>query len=505
MNPKKVIVTSKSNLLSKYEKKFDSIDALLTKLVSADAKKSVDTSILYIDDKTSARAAGITAVKSITARNCKKAIDELYKKHSPAYLMIFGAQDIFPFVEIINPAGGDDDETVPSDLPYACEAGYSTSINAFTGPTRVVGRLPDIPGKASVAYVTRLVNNVVKSKPQKDSAYQNYFSVSCHAWIKSTQKSLQAMFGQNNKLLISPPSGKTYTKAQLQAPTHFYNCHGAQNDYNYYGQKGNSYPAAFNTNQLNKQISFGTVVAAECCFGAELVNVDFAENPDDISIANNYLMQGALAFMGSSNVAYGPPDGQGLADLITQYFISFVLQGASSGRAMLQARQKFLEVSGPSLDPYELKTLAQFYLLGDPSVQCVLSADAVPSKEMQMNPTFNNRLNLFNKGVSLRKSIAPSEKVKTVSKSKHTDQIAQLLKKNAFKVVDQEGLYVVKSGMYDMKALSGVAAKKATQAVQFRTFVSKGKAIKKGVTDMRVMVVKETDGDVLGWRVYVRK
>jgi hypothetical protein len=505
MNPKKIVVSSKSNLLLKYENKLDSIDALLKKLVSADAKKSVDTTIVYIDDKASARSAGIAVVKSITARNCKKAIDDLYKKHSPAYLMIFGAQDVFPFVDIVNPAGGDDDETVPSDLPYACEGGYSTSINAFTGPTRVVGRLPDIPGKASVAYVTRLVNNVIKSKPRKDNAYQNYFAVSCHSWIKSTQKSLQAMFGQNNKLLISPPSGKSYTKSQLQASTHFYNCHGAQNDYNYYGQKGNSYPTAFNTNQLNKQISFGTVVAAECCYGAELVNIDFAENPDDISIANNYLMQGALAFVGSSTVAYGPPDGQGLADLITQYFISFVLQGASSGRAMLQARQKFLDVSGPSLDPYELKTLAQFYLLGDPSVQCVLSADALHAKSMVMNPTFNNRLNLFNKGVSLKKSIAPSEKVKTVTKSKRNNEIQKLLKKNNFHGVKQEGLYAVKSGMYDMQALSGVAAKKAMQEVQFRTFVSKGNAIRKGVNDMKVMVIKETDGDVLGWRVYVRK
>jgi hypothetical protein len=172
---------------------------------------------------------------------------------------------------------------------------------------------------------------------------------------------------------------------------------------------------------------------------------------------------------------------------------------------MLQARQKFLEVSGPSLDPYELKTLAQFYLLGDPSVQCVLSADAMPAKSMMMNPTFNNRLNLFNKGVSLKKSIAPSEKAKTVSKSKRSEEIQQLLRKNAFQVIDKEGLYVVKSGMYDMKALSGVAAKKAMQAVQFRTFVSMGKAIKKGVHDMKVMVVKETDGDVLGWRVYVRR
>lgn len=505
MNPKKLIVSSKSNLQLKYGNKFDSIDALLKKLVGADSKKSVDTTIVYIDDKASAKAVGIAEVKSITARNCKKAIDDLYKKHSPAYLMIFGAQDVIPFVEIVNPAGGDDDETVPSDLPYACEAAYSTSINSFTGPTRVVGRLPDIPGKASLAYVTKLLNNVIKSKPRKEAIYHNYFAVTCHAWIKSTQKSLQAVFGQNSKLLVSPPSGKSYTKAQLQASTHFYNCHGAQNDYNFYGQKGNSYPTALNTNQLNKQISYGTVVAAECCYGAELVNADFAENPDDISIANNYLQQGALAFVGSSTVAYGPADGQGLADLITQYFVSFVLQGASSGRAMLQARQKFLEVSGPSLDPYELKTLGQFYLLGDPSVQCVLPQDALPAKSMMMNPTFNNRLNLFNKGISLKKSIAPSEKAKTVTKAERTSEIQQLLKKNAFRVVDQEGLYVVKSGMYDMKALSGVAAKKAMQAVQFRTFVSKGKAIKKGVNDMRVMVVKETDGDVLGWRVYVRR
>jgi len=42
------------------------------------------------------------------------------------------------------------------------------------------------------------------------------------------------------------------------------------------------------------------------------------------------------------------------------------LAGASLGRACLQARQKFVDTE--DLDKYNLKTLAQFVLLGDPSL-----------------------------------------------------------------------------------------------------------------------------------------
>jgi hypothetical protein len=53
----------------------------------------------------------------------------------------------------------------------------------------------------------------------------------------------------------------------------------------------------------------------------------------------------ALAFVGSSTIAYGPADGQGLADLITQDFIKGVLNGASTGRAFLEAQQRALLLS----------------------------------------------------------------------------------------------------------------------------------------------------------------
>jgi hypothetical protein len=56
--------------------------------------------------------------------------------------------------------------------------------------------------------------------------------------------------------------------------------------------------------------------------------------------------------------------------LICQYFLESLLKGASLGRAMLEARQKY--IGGWSVPtPYDYKTLAQFLLLGDPSIQPV--------------------------------------------------------------------------------------------------------------------------------------
>src|SRR4030095_1001790 len=43
----------------------------------------------------------------------------------------------------------------------------------------------------------------------------------------------------------------------------------------------------------------------------------------------------------------------------------------SVGRAFLEAQQEFIKSSAPRIDVYELKTIAQFLLLGDPSIHLV--------------------------------------------------------------------------------------------------------------------------------------
>lgn len=498
MNPKKIIVTSKNALQAKYPSQFGSIDKLLKKLKAADKRKKIDTTIVYIDDARSAASAGIKLVTSVTARECKKAIDALYKKHTPAYIAILGAQDVIPLVQLLNPIGSDDDDTyVPSDLPYACDAPYSTTVRNFTGPTRVVGRIPDIPGTNDVAYLKKLIENSIASKPQRRSIYESYLAVSAAVWRGSSQQSVQNIFGNFSSLKLSPPTA-AYTAAQLNNKVHFYNCHGAHNDINFYGQSGRNYPVALTSSQLNGKISKATVVAAECCYGAELASPSMLPMPTDTTIANNYLKQNAVAFLGSSTIAYGPADGQGLADLITQYFIKNVLDGASAGRALLQARQQFLTESGPQLDPYELKTAAQFYLLGDPSVQPVI--DDNDTKAITSDTVENRRMKFAQKGADLKKNLAPSQKQKSSAPSKHAAQINKLLKQAGITKSDKTSVYSIKA---KPAAVTGGAKILGETDTKFRTFTKVTPA--KKFNNIEVLVVKESKEQLLGWRVYVRK
>ena len=220
MNACKLIISCKNALKIKYGADFPKLEKLLKKLAVADKKLHLDTKIVFIDDAVSARRAGIRTVKSCTRQQCKKAVDDLYKKWLPAYIVLFGAQDIFPFQELNNPAG-DEDEQVPTDLPYACESGYSKEIASFTGPTRVVGRIPDIPGKADLAYVTTLLTNITRNKPGQPNPYLNYFALTADVWKKSTQLTVQEIFGNTSSLQYCPPAGKSYTKKQLNALTQF--------------------------------------------------------------------------------------------------------------------------------------------------------------------------------------------------------------------------------------------------------------------------------------------
>ncbi len=111
-----------------------------------------------------------------------------------------------------------------------------------------------------------------------------------------------------------------------------------------------------------------TVIAAECCYGAQLFDPAAASGKWPVS--NAYFGVGAVAFFGSTTIAYGPSEGNSSADLITQYFMINVLAKASVGRACAQARQRFV-LTQKMEDPVNLKTLGQFILLGDPSLQPV--------------------------------------------------------------------------------------------------------------------------------------
>jgi len=295
MQTDKVIVTNMGALREKYGKRMPRIESALLRLVAADRKRGLGTKVVAVDSAADMEAAGGRAVTDKEdQKQVKTALDAVYQAYRPDYLMILGAPDIFPYQDLQNPAydpQGDDDRVVPSDIPYACEASYSKDPRRFVGPTRVVGRLPDLLGSADPAYLVSLLGTAARHKTRARSDYQKYFSVAAEVWKGSTALSLTKLFGSSDAMAISPPKGPAWTPAQLGRRVHFINCHGAPSDPNFYGQRDNSYPVAHSAKRLKKKIMNGTVIAVECCYGAELY--DPADSEMQPGICSTYLRDGA--------------------------------------------------------------------------------------------------------------------------------------------------------------------------------------------------------------------
>jgi hypothetical protein len=239
--------------------------------------------------------------------------------------------------------------------------------------------LPDLAGATDPSHLLALLKTATKWKSRRLKEYNKYFGLSAAEWRGSTRQSLFNMFGDDSKLLQSPRNGPNHPIVALGARTHFINCHGAPAASEFYGQSGNKFPTSLSTGAIGQSIREGTIAAVECCYGGELY--DSITLSMDIPICQSYLAQGSYGYFASTTIAYGPADQNGAADLICQYFILNVLDGASIGRAALMARQQFVANSS-QMDPIDLKTLAQFCLYGDPSVHPVedQSATIVPQE-----------------------------------------------------------------------------------------------------------------------------
>ena len=434
----KIIVSNKSALQALYGENLDNIGVALDALIASDNKKKINTQVIYLDDQKLMESFNVPYVsdKNNEEQN-KEAIDGLYNDLNPDYIMILGGPDIVPFQSMTNPVSGDPDPNVPSDLPYASDSGYSTNINDFLNPSRVVGRLPGISGESNPEALITAIDAAANLTTRTKEEYETYFSVSASVWQGSTTKSLTNIFGNADDLELSPPSGPDWTDKQLESRSHFVNCHGSSDDSKWYGQSGSNYPEAVKASQIDGKLSVGTIAAAECCYGAQL----YAPGASQSAICNTYLGNQAAAFCGSTNVAYGPADGQGQADLITQYFIKNLLDGFSSGSAMLKARQKYIDDHG-WMGATDLKTIAQFYLLGDPSGLPVGKSSKAPvpksyfplgENDRQVLKRRKRRANFIATSVAISLNVAIEEEDDSLAPSEQTHYALE-------KLMEEEGV-----------------------------------------------------------------
>jgi hypothetical protein len=366
----KVIIVNYLALEKKYQRQnLKPILDALHRLIAADKARGIASRVIDISNAAQMRAYRGRAVTSPVSspkseRQAKDAVDAIYAATKADYLVLLDSWDVIPHLTLANHIR-QDDRTVPSDLPYASDAPFtSPDPRTYAAATRVVGRIPGLTGAKEPSYLVRQIDTAAKYKSRRHADYLKHLGLSAWQWRQSTAESVNAIF-DSRKTVTCPDAGSPTIQKRLKPLTHFINCHGSPHDPQFYGQRGKGFPVAMTSADVAKAAKRNTIVAAECCFGAQLFNPgDRGQWP----IANTYLGAGAIAFLGSSTIAYGPPGaGNAYADLLTQYFLIDVLRGASTGRALLQARQKFV-LEQKMEDPANLKTLAQFMLFGDPSL-----------------------------------------------------------------------------------------------------------------------------------------
>ncbi|MGO4257989.1 hypothetical protein [Marmoricola sp. RAF53] len=365
----------------------------LDALDAADRDRGLTSRLLLLDNASSAKALKVAKVADGDWAATVRTVDRAAAKYLPSYILLVGATDVVPQARLRNPLrgiDGDDDPYLPSDLPYACDipdtwAGTSATLldpSGLLSVTRVVGRLPDLVGATDPEFLLRLLDTATTYQQRASSTYQQVFSLTAAAWKGSTTLSVDLLPGPAPVTNLSPPRTTGWTRAELKARTHFVNCHGGDTTPDWFGQLDSNAPVdtvALSPEDVDGRITAGTVVAAECCYGA--MHQDPADLGGRLPMMWAYLGSAAYAGVGSSTTAYGPADGNGQADLVCRFVLEGVIAGASTGRALLDARQRYLRELG-ALGPEDLKTLGQFDLLGDPSLQPV----RVPGRPKQVVP-----------------------------------------------------------------------------------------------------------------------
>ena len=408
----KLIVSNQGALRQKYGRAgLSRIKTALDRMIAADRKRGLATRVLYLDDASAMRAGHAPVVSDpVDYAATKAAVDAVFRAESPDYLMLLGAPDVVAHQPLANPLFDPPDEPdryAWSDLPYACAGPYSHDIASFTGPTRVVGRLPDLTGAtdpAQAAHVVSLLASAAGYKSRDAEDYAPYFALSAFTWSICSGRNLFEIFGNRSGLRTAPPSGPRFGAAALAPLAHFINCHGDEGADYFQGQKGRAYPVSLSTRTVDGRITPGTVAGVECCYGAQLYAADLIGI--DIPICQSYLAQGAYGYFGSTTIAYGESRTMSAADLLVQYFLLEVFGGASLGRAALRARQRYVREI-VDLDPTDLKTIAQFTLLGDPSVHPVRTdTDSVGQRQRRRE----RRAKLASEGAHLQASRATASK-----------------------------------------------------------------------------------------------
>lgn len=400
LNKQKVIVTHDGNLRDKYERlpspsypnAYQELMELLRQVIAADERRGISTHLVFLDDQTLLQRSAVRALPGSEAyiKQTKQAIDTVFHLLLPHYCVLLGADDIVPFQQLRHPLYAfwrNHPRNIPSDLPYACTAGYSYKISDFLNPTRRVSRIPDVKGDAAkgIEVLRHTLGGIQAAAPRDKALYSTPWAACTQMRVPSIRGTLERMYG-------TPGAPSTVIPAQCPGQganavwpvtdygrlTHLHILHGAPLVNRLYGEKDVATdpsqprcPLAVRGESIDGNLTAGAVILEYACFGGQL----YPPVSRPLPLVNMYLSSHAAAMVGStvSTFSFGGPELPGparVADahpgelLLATFFRN--LEGRCTGEAFLRARRWM--IANCYMSHSALAMLAALTLYGDASL-----------------------------------------------------------------------------------------------------------------------------------------
>ncbi len=387
--PAYIVLSSHTRLVQQFgEPAFRRIDAAVLKMVeTVRRKRGWNAYRVYIDHPRSLKPFGLVPCDPGNAWQIKLRLADLdqvltERGEMIGALLIVGGPEIVPFHLLPNPTD-DDDDSVPSDNPYA------TIDENYFAPEWPVGRLPSDSDADQIVQMLTSATAAHSQQRQSVPALSNL-----GVWIRGRlgrlfrpepravgftasiwkQSSLEVFrpIGAPRSLVTSPPASAASVISRPSGLSYF-NLHGLQDAAEWYGQRDPlrdhgaavEFPVALRPEDIVNHGRAPKVVFSEACYGANILGKD-----QDSAVSLKFLASGSRAVIGSTKISYGsitPP--LIAADLLGRLFWNELGSGLAVGEALRRAKLKLageMHDRQGFLDGEDQKTLIAFVLYGDP-------------------------------------------------------------------------------------------------------------------------------------------